>query len=249
MNATGCDPARVEYTEIPAPAELRRLVKAAWTLTVGRGVSDRVRHVATPDGCMEIIRRIRGRSAWGAEQPAQFVAGLIASPAELELGGDSQFVGLRLWPWAWARIGRVAPRQLVDRWADLTAAAPKFAMPHTAAEAFDAIDPDLLDPETAGLVDAILDCATVAEIARRSGRSHRTLQRWFERNVGVPPRIYLRLLRFSNAFGTLPGADGSLAGHAADHGFADQAHMAREFRTMSGTSAGKARKQATGPFL
>lgn len=239
----------MDYCETPAPPSLSRLARASWTLATPGGPGDRFRHVATPDGCMEIIRRIRGRSSWGTEQPAQFVAGLITSPAELELSGDSRFVGLRLWPWTWARIGCIAPRLLVDRWADLAAAAPHFDMPDNAAEAFATLDPQIINRETAALVDAILDSASVSEIAGRGGRAHRSLQRWFERNVGVPPRIYLRLLRFSNAFGSLPGVDGSLAGHAADHGFADQSHMAREFRSMSGTSAGKARKQATGPFL
>lgn len=239
----------MEYVEVPAPAELRYLVKAAWTLSVGGELSDSVNHVATPDGCVEIIRRVKGRSAWHGDQPAQFVAGLNSRPAELQLSGASEFIGLRLWPWTWNRIGRVKSRELVDMWADLATAAPEFAMPDNPLDAFASVDPRLLDPAAVPLIDAILKSGSVSELAELSGHSHRSLQRWFERHVGVAPRIYLRMLRFSNAFDKLPQFDGSLASHAADHGFADQSHMAREFRSMSGTSAGKAKTKAIGPFL
>ena len=63
--------------------------------------------------------------------------------------------------------------------------------------------------------------------------SPRTLQRWFARHVGLPPRRYLRLLRFHKAFEQVPDQP-SLADHAAAQGYADQAHMARDFRAMAG---------------
>ena len=239
----------MDYAEFPAPAELRHLVKAAWTLSVGGTISDSVNHVATSDGCIEIIRRLKGRSSWDGEQPPVFVAGLTTRPAVLRLSGASEFIGLRLWPWTWNAISQVNSREIIDRWADLAIAAPDFTMPDNAADAFAAIDPRSVEPASDRIIDAILKSATVNEIAGRSGRSPRALQRWFERHVGVAPRIYLRLLRFSNAFNQLPESGGSLASHAADHGFADQSHMAREFRSMSGLPAGKAKKKAIGPFL
>ena len=66
--------------------------------------------------------------------------------------------------------------------------------------------------------------------------------------VCQPPRHYLRLLRFQKAFEQVPGAV-SLADHAAASGFADQAHMARNFREMAGVPAKQARQKARGPFL
>ena len=239
----------MDYAEIPAPAELRLLVKAAWTLSAGGKITDSIDHAATSDGCIEIIRRLKGRSSWHGDQPSLFVAGLTTRPAELRLSGASEFVGLRLWPWTWNAIGRVNSRALIDRWADLAIAAPDFTMADNAPDAFAAIDPRLIEPANVPIIDAILNSASVSELAGRSGRSHRYLQRWFERHIGVAPRMYLRLLRFSNAFDRLPDSDGSLASHAADHGFADQSHMAREFRSMSGLPAGKAKKKAIGPFL
>ncbi len=78
--------------------------------------------------------------------------------------------------------------------------------------------------------------------------SLRTLQRWFARHVGLPPRRYLRLLRFQKAFEQVPGQS-SLADHAAAQGYADQAHMAREFRTLAKAPARTLRGKAKGPFV
>jgi transcriptional regulator GlxA family with amidase domain len=64
----------------------------------------------------------------------------------------------------------------------------------------------------------------------------------------MPPRRYLRLLRFQKAFEGVAG-ETPLAAHAAEHGFADQAHMARTFREMAGVPARQARRSARGPFL
>lgn len=240
----------MDYREIAPPPGTSPLVKVAWTLT-GRGAPhEPVTHVATPDGCMEIIRRIRGRSAWQGEQPACFVAGVIDQPATLELSGDSAFAGVRLWPWAWNALGKIRSPALLNGWADLAIAAPELDLPGTAEELMMLVIGEArrrLQPDP--LYEALLASRSVAELSRRLGRSHRALQRWFEQEIGVPPRTYLRLLRFSEAVEDLPSSPGSLAGHAAEHGYADQAHMARDFRAFAGATAAKVKKVARGPFL
>jgi transcriptional regulator GlxA family with amidase domain len=106
-----------------------------------------------------------------------------------------------------------------------------------------------LDDETAALGSAIIEARTVAALAETSGRSPRWLQRWFAREIGVPPRRYMRLLRFQQALAGVQDSPESLAAQAAEHGFADQAHMAREFRAIAHAPAGVARRKAKGPFL
>jgi Helix-turn-helix domain len=66
---------------------------------------------------------------------------------------------------------------------------------------------------------------------RHEGRRH--LAARFERDVGVSPKQAARLIRFEAArrrLGAVP-----LARLAAEHGYADQAHLAREFRALAGT--------------
>src|SRR5687768_4094741 len=126
------------YEETPAPPELSHVLKASWTLDAGGDASETVVHSAIPDGCMEVIRRLAGRSEWQSPQPDCFVAGVITRPAELRLSGDSRFVGLRMWPWTWNAIGLVTAPALIDRWAAIDRVAPGVAMPATATEALHA---------------------------------------------------------------------------------------------------------------
>ncbi|MGH6696073.1 MAG: helix-turn-helix domain-containing protein [Sphingopyxis sp.] len=227
----------MEYRETPPPPHLAGLIKTRWTL-VGDGAADAwTEQQATPDGCVEIIRRTHGASRWDGDQPASFVVGLVARPQPFAISGDAAFEALRLWPWAWTAIGAIPLAALQGRWAAWD------------APAFDAIEARLAaDPDLNAIGAALVATPSVAAMSAATAMPPRALQRWFARHVGLPPRVWLRLRRFQSAFETLPGED-SLAGHAAAQGYADQAHMAREFRTLAGVPATAARRRARGPFL
>lgn len=72
--------------------------------------------------------------------------------------------------------------------------------------------------------------------AREIGLSERQLRRRFERAVGYGPATLLRIQRFQEflALAHAAPAGTSLARLAADAGYADQAHLAREARRLSG---------------
>ena len=227
----------MEYREFPPPPALEGLVKVRWTLAGGGAPDTWLAQQAVPDGCVEIITRLAGRSRWDGEQPPCFAVGLIERPQGFEISGDARFEAVRLWPWAWPLVGDRPLAELRGRW-----------LPYTGATT-DGIEARLAGlPELAAIGRAILGAAAVDEMSRGSGMSPRTLQRWFARHVGLPPRRYLRLLRFHKAFEQVP-AQPSLADHAAAQGYADQAHMARDFRAMAGVPAKQARRSAKGPFL
>lgn len=226
----------MDYREFAPPPHLAGLIKLRWTLAAEGDPGAWLPQQATPDGCVEIIRRIRGRSRWGSEQPSCFVVGLVDRPQPFEISGDAAFEALRLWPWAWGLVGAAPLSALSGRWAPFSAD-------------FAAIETRLAAAPGLGAIGAALFAAsTVADMAERTRMNPRTLQRWFARHVGLPPRAWLRLIRFQSAFETLPG-EPNLADHAAARGFADQAHMAREFRTLAGVPATAARRRARGPFL
>ena len=168
-----------------------------------------------------------------------------------EIDGNSRFAAIRLWPWAWRALGGTAASSLHGRWIEAGSSVldPLFAVidqPRDSESTLLAI----LGANHASLRDtgrAILNSATVGEIGRRTGMAPRRLQRWFADHVGLAPRTYLRLLRFQNAFEGLAAA-GALADHAARHGFADQAHMARDSQIRRG-AASRVKARAQGPFL
>jgi AraC-like DNA-binding protein len=77
----------------------------------------------------------------------------------------------------------------------------------------------------------------VAEIARRVGWSERHLATRFRAETGLAPKEAARMVRFDRARRALavrPRPD--LAGLAATAGYADQAHLTREWRAFTGLS-------------
>ena len=77
--------------------------------------------------------------------------------------------------------------------------------------------------------------AEVAEIAAAAGASVRQVDRWFARQLGIPPKVVGRILRFQAALRALmrdPGC--ALADVALAAGYFDQAHFIRDFRRLSG---------------
>jgi AraC-like DNA-binding protein len=237
----------MEYAELPIPASLSAMVAAIWTIDLGGDPAAWVAQDATPDGCIELIRRLRGRSAWDGDQPEIFATGLNLSPIRFAMSGDARFLGVRLWPWAWKQLSRVPPRDFIGRWIAVDTAGPIAALLDEPDEIVDRLG-RMLDEEEP-LAAAVLNARTAGDIVSASGRPHRAIQRWFEANVGMPPRQYLRLLRFRRTMTGLAEPAASLADRAARGGFADQAHMARDFRQLAGTRPSTAHARASGPFL
>jgi len=227
----------MDYREHPPPPHLAGLVKTRWTLAGAGETGVWIAQWAVPDGCVEIIRRAAGRSRWDGNQPEWFAVGLIERPTGFEISGDSRFEAIRLWPWAWPLLSAGPLNAMRGRW-----------VPYD-GPGLDEAEAILSDaPEVNAIGLALIGAASVAEMALGAGMHPRTLQRWFAARVGLTPRRYLRLLRFNKAFESIEAGE-SLAAHAAARGFADQAHMAREFRAMAGVPANRARRGAKGPFI
>jgi AraC-like DNA-binding protein len=80
---------------------------------------------------------------------------------------------------------------------------------------------------------------TVRQLARETGWSSRHLQDRFREEVGLTPKAAGRVIRFDGARRTLQNQAArselrSLADLAADSGYFDQAHLARDFRDLAG---------------
>ncbi|MEU0955857.1 helix-turn-helix domain-containing protein [Streptomyces niveus] len=75
---------------------------------------------------------------------------------------------------------------------------------------------------------------TLSELTENTGLGRRRIQALFRDYVGLPPQTVSRVLRFQRALTTPPGRYRSLAELAAMSGYHDQAHMSRDFRTLSG---------------
>lgn len=85
----------------------------------------------------------------------------------------------------------------------------------------------------------------VADQVRESGYSHRTFISLFRREVGLPPKLYARVLRFHAMLKRLeanPAIDWSEL--ALEAGYSDQAHFSREFRQFAGVTPEQYRRIA-----
>ncbi len=82
-----------------------------------------------------------------------------------------------------------------------------------------------------------------AELARAAGMSTRAFERAFLQEYGLPPQQYLKRLRLQNASRLLVETRESIAAIAQRCGFADQSHLTRAFRRVTGTTPGSYRHQ------
>jgi AraC-like DNA-binding protein len=98
-------------------------------------------------------------------------------------------------------------------------------------------DQDPLTEEVAALVamaESDVSVTRVDELAARSGRSVRSLQRLFRDHVGIGPKWVIRRFRLHEAAERVyQGLD--LATLAAELGYTDQAHLTRDFTAAVGT--------------
>ena len=91
-----------------------------------------------------------------------------------------------------------------------------------------------IEPRLKMLLDATNGgrCSS-AEMARRLSVSNRSFSRLWNDVVGIQPRKFVQLMRFHNALEMID--DGVKLGQvAADCGYSDQAHMARQIKVITG---------------
>jgi len=86
----------------------------------------------------------------------------------------------------------------------------------------------------AGRPDAV--SPRVDEIQRRTGYSPRHFIELFHSTVGLTPKHFYRVQRFSSALTRLAAGGARLADVASMSGYADQAHFSREFRELAGVA-------------
>ncbi|NES15787.1 MULTISPECIES: AraC family transcriptional regulator [Micromonospora] len=100
-------------------------------------------------------------------------------------------------------------------------------------------EPDPLAAEATALVEEIRadrSILRVDDFARRHGVSTRRLQRLFTDHVGVGPKWVIRRYRLQEAIEQAAAGPLDWSRVAADLGYADQAHLVREFTAVAGVS-------------
>lgn len=224
------------YRQVAIGGAAGRLVEAAWWGRAGWRRQIRV----LPDGCADLV--------WNGEALLIAPAKPYARTYDLPTGGLS--LGLRLrcgsgllglaadqLPETPVRLAELRERaESLD--ADLAASAP--------AAIFRRMIDLVLEHEPATdrrVAEAVRRLArpeaSVAAVAETVGLTPREFRRRVRREVGYGPKALQRVLRFRRfhrALGKVTQGRVSLAAAALDAGYADQAHLSRECRELTGST-------------
>ena len=190
-----------------------------------------------PDGCTDLIRHADGFLVAGPDTTSQFSDLATRQPltaVRFEPGVGPRFFGVdaseltdRRVPldglWSSRRVRLLAGRAEHD---------PVGALIGAVREAVDEHDP------MADLARALASGTAVTELAANLGWSDRTLRRRSVRAYGYGPKMLSRVLRFRRAVARARAGD-DFSRVAAECGYSDQAHLAREVRTLSGVTLGE----------
>lgn len=181
------------------------------------------------------------------------IAGVITGGFSYTMRGGGRAIGTRFRPGGYRPFLRGPVSELTGRFVEIAdaygtngaalvervVAEPDAEAAIAHVEAFLlALSPerDPLAEEAAALVETVEGDVTVTrvgELAARSGRSVRSLQRLFRDYVGIGPKWVIRRFRLHEAADRVyQGLD--LATLAAELGYTDQAHLTRDFTAAVG---------------
>lgn len=192
--------------------------------------------------------------------------GVASGLSATTLEGDGFGVGMMLQPAAGALLTGGSMADWTDRHDDLGvaigAAAERVVADVRAAMADDpgaetshraaievlttAMRPYLPVDEEGLLVNRVVrfveeraDVTRVAQVCDEFGCSERTLQRLTQRRLGLNPKWLIQRRRLHEAAEKLRTGAGNLAAVAADLGYADQAHLTRDWQAVTGLTPGE----------
>lgn len=237
------------YGEIQPSPGLAEHVLAYWSFEVSLPHDREVVHHVWPDGCVSLSV---------ATQVGRVLTCTLVGPRvhaiRIPVRGGVRYRGIRLWPDTAASVFGVAPAQLRDQHvsaaamlgSDTSAFAANVARSADEA-AFVSACEDWLATRVASAPrpDHVVRAAVraliasdgtrpITEIAAAVGLSVRQLERRFRAAIALTPKQFARVRRVRAAIGVVLAGQRSWSRVAAEVGFADHAHLAREFRAITG---------------
>ncbi|WP_457154743.1 helix-turn-helix domain-containing protein [Mesorhizobium sp. P5_C1] len=195
-----------------------------------------------------------GKTPGDNDRFASFAAGLFAGPVVIESFGGACCVQVNFTPLGARRFFRQPMSELTDSMVVLDDVlggegmalrerlgnAPDWAARFDIAEAFVAarLENAAETPlEIAWAYDRIITSGgrtRISVLAEKLGRSRKHLASGFSDAIGIGPKTLSRIVRFNRALGLSRQQTVDWADIAADCGYADQAHLVREFRDLAG---------------
>jgi AraC-like DNA-binding protein len=260
------------YVEIPPPDRLQPWVASLWEMRIP-GLTSPARVRILPNACVDLVlylseaSRGEGPAAIVAPPHRSYVVGSTLRSFIVQSVGWRHVIGASLLPSGTGPLlgapasvigesvaflvdllGR-AGSELEERVLD---GPPEGAL-HRLGEALFELgrsrSPDLaLTDHAVGLLRRAGGLLRIDALADDLSVSTRRLERHFLKSVGLPPKLFARLVRFDRAVRDLPARGAkSWAQFALDHGYADQAHFINEFHEFAGVSPTELEAESQSP--
>jgi AraC-like DNA-binding protein len=238
-----------------APAvEVREVVETYWTVNWRFAVAEKVHQRIVDFPAITL-------SIEAGDVPAEFVLSTVRRHAwSRVIHGAGSVFAIRLRPAGLAVLSDLDPLQLdpeqpitarfdgrLHEFLRMIAAEPTAVL---RAQSADRLIQAALLLHPIGPAQALANAAVAAltasprvrpgrAVAAELGISERTLQRALRHTLGLGPNDVARRIRLQEVVRRLSEPEADMARLAADLGYADQAHLINEFRTVSGTTPGR----------
>lgn len=247
----------VQHQEIEAPEELRDTVQGFWYTSRDFGAQPSSFEII-PDGYAEIVFCFGSACSAATQEGIQplrspFLVGLLEQPVRFYAQNRMEFIGIRCFPWTVFELlglppGQDGVRVFEHPIVELQAPLAQWIEAGNVAEALAEVSrylgqararlvSDQLLGKAGGAMQAASGALPVSQVAAAAHATVRTLERRFKQAAGYTVKDVSGLLRFEQVCHRIwqqPVA--SLAGLAQELGYADQAHLGREFKRYSGTT-------------
>jgi len=239
------------YLEIAPQQQLAPFIECVWTREVAADYRERV----LPDGCVDILFSRPRRGPLAAE-----VVGAMTRPHLVPLEAGTTLLGIRFHPgmaaWFGGDLAAIQDRNvpLESVWPSAPSGLLRDVANGVSVErAIEILEDRLLHrgplspvQQAIGELVGTRGRLSIEDLAVVAGLGERQLRRTCLRQTGLAPKQLARILRFRHAAGRLESGTESLVDVAAVCGYADQAHMNRDFRALAGLSPGRFRRPRNG---
>jgi AraC-like DNA-binding protein len=241
------------YSEAAPAVEISHVVFSFWEFTVGGETQAPAQHEIFPDGCVSLfyhrnenlnIRKIS-------------LSGLQSESIKVPVFPGDIFWGMRISPAACGRVLRSTPTGFLTR--NLYEAKEFPHLTENLLEKLDAcrdfneavavyekrlrelnFEPQDFDEKIARAIRIIEENngeIKIAQLAEALNLGVRQLERRFKNSSGLTPKQYARARRLrATAVSLVENGNLNWANRAAEMGFTDQAHLTREFVSVTGRS-------------
>ncbi len=251
----------MRYIEFQPDPRLTPFVKCLWIMEDQTAAAFQPIETVVPDGCMELIIHYGSRfmklldNGQYQRLPAAVIAGQITKRLLLQAGGHVGMIGVRFRPAGAFPFIRDSSRGFVDDIIPLDAVWNRQAVvleeriknAESDVDRLDLMQRHLLDhlredkerdvvvTETVDRILASCGRVSIDDLACSARITCRHLERRFDAEVGVSPKLLSRIVRFRRIFQYLQDCcNPSWADAAYECGFFDQAHLIRDFKQFTG---------------